>query len=95
MKNEDKDAEWYLQEPRIRKWMVQCIACNRWGYRHDAPPKFHGRAQLEKHIGEMAPRIFSLIGYRTRADEVATQTATKIAAAMKDDGVTHALLVPV
>jgi D-proline reductase (dithiol) PrdB len=49
----------------------------------------------EKHIGEMAPRIFSLIGYRTRADEVATQTATKIAAAMKDDGVTHALLVPV
>jgi hypothetical protein len=53
MKNEDKDAEWYLQEPRIRKWMVQCIACNRWGYRHDAPPKFHGRAQLEKHIGEM------------------------------------------
>jgi hypothetical protein len=52
MKKEDKDAEWYLQEPRIRKWMVQCIACNRWGYRHDAPPKFHGRSQLEQHIGE-------------------------------------------
>jgi hypothetical protein len=48
-----------------------------------------------KHIGELAPRFFSLIGYRTRADEVATQTATKIAAALKDDGVTHALLVPV
>jgi len=53
MKNEDKDAEWYLQDPRIRKWMVQCVACNRWGYRHDAPPKFHGRAQLEEHIGEI------------------------------------------
>jgi hypothetical protein len=49
----------------------------------------------DKKVGEMAPRIFSLIGYRTRADEVATQTATKIAAALKDDGVTHALLVPV
>src|SRR6202171_2204907 len=53
MKNEEHDSEWYLQDRRTRKWMVQCAACNRWGYRHDAPPKFHGRAQLEKHIGEM------------------------------------------
>ncbi len=49
----------------------------------------------DKYIGEMAPRFFSLIGYRTRADEVATQTATRIAAALRDDGVTHVLLVPV
>jgi hypothetical protein len=49
----------------------------------------------DKKIGEIAPRIFSLIGYRTRADEVATQTATTIAAALKEDGATHALLVPV
>jgi len=49
----------------------------------------------DRQIGEMAPRFFSLIGYRTRADEVATQTATRIAAALRDDGVTHALLVPV
>jgi hypothetical protein len=53
MKNEQHDSEWYLQDPRIRKWMVQCVACKRWGYRPDAPPKFHGRAQLERHIGEM------------------------------------------
>jgi hypothetical protein len=49
----------------------------------------------DKKIGELAPRIFSLIGYRTRANEVAIQTATKIAAGLKEDGVTHALLVPV
>ena len=53
MKNEEHDAVWYLREPRTRKWMVQCVACNRWGYRPDAPPKFFGRAPLEKHIGEM------------------------------------------
>jgi hypothetical protein len=49
----------------------------------------------DKQIGEIAPRFFSLIGYRTQADEVATQTATRIAAALRDDGVTHALIVPV
>lgn len=48
-----------------------------------------------KQIGEIAPRFFSLIGYRSRADDVAMQTATKIAAAMADDGTTHALIVPV
>jgi hypothetical protein len=49
----------------------------------------------DKQIGEIAPRFFSLNGYRARADEVAMQTATKIAAAMADDGATHALIVPV
>jgi hypothetical protein len=49
----------------------------------------------DKQIGEIAPRFFSLNGYRSRADEVAMQTATKIAAAMADDGATHALIVPV
>jgi hypothetical protein len=49
----------------------------------------------DKQIGELAPRFFSLNGYRSRADEVATQTAAKIAAAMADDGATHALIVPV
>lgn len=54
-----------------------------------------GALVRERQIGELAPRFLSLIGYRTRADEVATQTATRIAAALKADGVTHALLVPV
>lgn len=49
----------------------------------------------DKLIGELAPRFFSLNGYRSRADEVATETATKIAAAMVDDGATHALIIPV
>lgn len=49
----------------------------------------------ENQIGEIAPRFFSLIGYRTRADEVATETAPRIAAVMAVDRVTHALIVPV
>ncbi len=49
----------------------------------------------ERRIGELAPRMFSLVGYRIRADEVATQTAAAIAAAMAQDQVTHALIVPV
>jgi hypothetical protein len=53
MKKEQNDPEWYLQDRRIRKWMVQCVACRRWGYRPDAPPKFHGRVQLEKYLGEL------------------------------------------
>ncbi len=46
-------------------------------------------------LGDLAPRVFSIVGYRTRADDVATETATRIAAGMADDGVTLALVVPV
>ena len=49
----------------------------------------------EGRLGEIAPRIFSLIGYRTRADEVAAETAPRIAAAMEEDGVTLGLVIPV
>jgi hypothetical protein len=50
---EEQDPEWYLQDPRTRKWMAQCVGCHRWGYHHDAPPEFFGRAPLEKHIGKL------------------------------------------
>ena len=61
-----------------------------------ALPLIHLRALVrEKRIGEIGPRIFSLIGYRTRADQVALETATTIAAAMAEDRVTLALIVPV
>ncbi|MBI2114094.1 MAG: hypothetical protein HYT85_03255 [candidate division NC10 bacterium] len=49
----------------------------------------------ERRIGEIAPRLFSVVGYRTRAHDVAEQTATAIAAAMADDGVMLGLIVPV
>ncbi len=49
----------------------------------------------EGQMGKLAPRLFSILGYRIRADEVATETAPRIAAAMLEDGVTHALIVPV
>jgi len=53
MKNQAHDSEWHVQDPRTRKWMVQCLACKRRGYRHDAPPKFFGRAHLERHFEKM------------------------------------------
>jgi hypothetical protein len=46
-------------------------------------------------IRAVAPRLFSLVGYRTRAHDVARETAPPIAAAMREDGVTLALVVPV
>jgi hypothetical protein len=53
IRNEQGDPEWYLKDPRIRRWMVQCAGCRRRGYRSDAPARFHGRSQLEKYIGEL------------------------------------------
>lgn len=50
MKKEQHDPEWYLKDPRTRKWMVQCSGCLRWGYRADAPVEFFGRSQLEKYL---------------------------------------------
>lgn len=61
-----------------------------------ALPVDHFRALVhERRIGAMASRFFSINGYRTRADDVALETAPKIAKAMVEDGVTHALIVPV
>jgi hypothetical protein len=61
-----------------------------------ALPIDHFRALVrEGRIGELAVRFFSMNGYRTRADEVAIETAPQIAAALAEDGVTHALIVPV
>jgi hypothetical protein len=86
MKSEQHDSEWYLQDPRIRKWMVQCVACKRWGYRPDAPPKFHGRAQLERHIGELKLDErgicyqCSIDGIKNRAIEIHDSTLDAISA---------------
>ena len=49
----------------------------------------------EKKVGSLAPRFFSFVGYQTRADEVALEMAPNIAAAMVEDKVTLALIVPV
>ena len=61
-----------------------------------ALPLIHLRALVrQRKVGGLVPRVFSINGYRTRADEVATETATAIAAAMAEDRVTHVLLIPV
>ncbi len=59
-------------------------------------PLDHLRALVrDGTIGDLAPRVWSLVGYRTRAHDVAQETATAIAAAMAEDGVSLALVVPV
>jgi hypothetical protein len=40
MKRQDKDAEWHLNDPRTRKWMIQCVKCQAIGYPADAPEQF-------------------------------------------------------
>lgn len=50
MKRQQNDAHWHLDDPRTRKWMVQCSACGRIGYRADAPEKFFGRAHLVRYF---------------------------------------------
>jgi hypothetical protein len=50
MRPEFSDPERLLNDPRCRKWMLQCAGCLRWGYRYDAPAKFFGRALLEKYF---------------------------------------------
>lgn len=52
-KSEEKDPEWHLDEPRTRKWMVQCVICKTIGYRADAPKQFFGRYHLVKHFKQM------------------------------------------
>jgi len=46
-------ANWLLNDPRTRKWMIQCLGCRPWGYQHDAPKKFFGRAHLERYFEPM------------------------------------------
>src|SRR5512139_3631699 len=49
-KDESQDHEWHLRDPRTRKWLVQCVGCQRVGYSHDAPDKFFGRYHLVKYF---------------------------------------------
>src|SRR5262249_33545439 len=49
----------------------------------------------EGTVGGLAPRVPSLVGYQTRAHEVARETAPAIAALLAEDKVGLALIVPV
>jgi hypothetical protein len=50
MKTQTKDKEWHFDDPRTRKWMVQCVVCQVVGYKHDAPREFFGRHHLVRHF---------------------------------------------
>ena len=45
-----KDVEWHFDDPRTRKWLVQCVSCQAVGYKHDAPEKFFGRDHVAKYF---------------------------------------------
>ncbi|MGH7264882.1 MAG: glycine/sarcosine/betaine reductase selenoprotein B family protein [Candidatus Rokuibacteriota bacterium] len=49
----------------------------------------------EGKLGGLAPRIISVVGYRTRAHDVARDTAPAIARTLVEDGAALALVVPV
>jgi hypothetical protein len=43
MRSETRTLEWFLKDPRCRKWIVQCSACHLFGRKSDTPssiPKF-------------------------------------------------------
>ncbi len=37
MRDETRTQEWFLRDPRCRKWIVQCAACRMFGRKPDAP----------------------------------------------------------
>lgn len=52
-KQQQHDPEWHMDDPRTRKWLLQCGACQRIGYRADSSGRFHGRAHLVAHLEPM------------------------------------------
>ena len=59
-------------------------------------PLHHVRDLIRQRLlAGLSPRVFSIAGYRTRAHDVAEETATRIAASMVEGGVNLALIVPV
>ncbi len=43
MRDETRTQDWFLRDPRCRKWVVQCATCRMFGRKPDAPtsvPKY-------------------------------------------------------
>jgi hypothetical protein len=43
MKTETRTQEWFLRDPRCRKWIIQCASCLEYGRKEETPstiPKF-------------------------------------------------------
>lgn len=38
MRSETRTLEWFLNDPRCRKWIIQCSSCGAYGRKHGAPP---------------------------------------------------------
>jgi hypothetical protein len=76
-KNEEHDPDWFLRDPRTRKWMVQCIGCQRVGYRADAPERFFGRKQLVAHLQPLALDSTGLCEECERAQSMTDDSSAK------------------
>lgn len=50
MTKETHEPDWYLLDPRIRKWMARCATCTTVGVRNGAPAEFFGSKQFEQHF---------------------------------------------
>ena len=50
MKNEAHDPEWHLTDPRTKKWLQQCGACQSIGYKPDVPDRFFGRDHILRYF---------------------------------------------
>ena len=37
MRSETRTVEWFLNDPRTRKWIVQCSACGSYGRKPNTP----------------------------------------------------------
>ena len=37
MRSETRTQDWFLRDPRTRKWIVQCAACSQYGRKPDTP----------------------------------------------------------
>lgn len=37
MRTETRTQEWFLADPRTRKWITQCLTCQRFGRKSNSP----------------------------------------------------------
>jgi hypothetical protein len=62
MRTETKTQEWFLQDPRTRKWIRQCLACGQYG-RDPATPENIPKRNFEIMFPIIELNELGLCGY--------------------------------
>jgi hypothetical protein len=52
MKHQLRSQDWYLSDPRLKKWIVRCVACEAYG-RKPNYPRTIPKANFEANFPEM------------------------------------------